>query len=150
MTILGASLGLILVLIAGLHVLWAFSTWPFPNRERMLRSMSGTLLPPDWTQPRPIPLPAYFVVAFLLLLASALVAIAAGLCALSMPHGFLRAGVFCVAGVFLLRGGGGLLAFRRLGPRVAPEFLYWDSRIYSPLCLVLGVGVAVVGFGLVV
>ncbi len=50
----------------------------------------------------------------------------------------LRLGAFGVSGVLMLRGLGGLVVSALELGNAATIFRYWDLRLYSPLCILLG------------
>lgn len=62
----------------------------------------------------------------------------------SGPARLRRAGVWTVSAVLLTRGAGGLMFFGGDLARRSERFRRLDARYYSPLCLALGTGAAVV------
>jgi hypothetical protein len=130
----------VLTAVAGLHVVWAFSSWPLPDRRRYAELVVGVAeseLPGTGLT---------LLVAALLEVAAALVGGCGGVLRERGPAWIYRWGAWTVAAVLLLRGlGGVIVSGGRLG--AAPEiFRRWDLLVYSPLCLVLGAAVAVVAF----
>jgi len=89
---------------------------------------------------------ATFVVAFGLALCALLLAAASGLVSLPVPHSVLSWFTRALALVLLLRAIGD---FRLVGffKRIrGSRFARLDTVLYSPLCLALSAGVAVIGF----
>ena len=127
MTLIAVILSAVLVLLAAVHLLWAFGIW-FPIREEevLVRSVVG--LRGATRMPGPIPC-ALLVVA---LLVAALLP--------WLPAGGLRdAGLWGAALVFAGRGLAGYLPlWRRLTPQQPFDRL--NRRYYSPLSLALGAG----------
>ncbi|MBZ9752471.1 DUF3995 domain-containing protein [Deinococcus sp. HMF7604] len=118
----------VLVLVAGLHVLWGLGLfWPARDAGHLARMVIGG------RDARDLPPPvACLGVAAALLLAAALVWLA--------PEGapLVRLGAGAVGGVLLLRGAGGFFM-----PLLAPQFgtqpfARLNTWAYSPLCLLLG------------
>lgn len=130
---------LVLLLVGVLHLVWTVTTWPLDDREDYARLVVGVpvdqLPPPGLTA----------LVAGLLVAAAYLVGAVAGVLPVVGPRWILVTGVWVVAGVLLLRGGGGLVADLS-GADYAPEdFVRLDQILYSPLCLALGAGTLGVG-----
>ena len=121
-----------LVGIAGVHGLWARRIWwPIGDPERFRLTVMG----PAARLPHPI---ESWIVAGLLVAAAALVSVTA----LTDEVSMVRLGAAIAGCVLGLRGAVGLLfssLIRRDG-----AFARWDRRLYSPLCLFLAIGVAVV------
>lgn len=139
----GAVVATGLLVVAMLHVVWAFSPWPLADREDFARVVVGVA-----EDRAPGPGPA-LVVALLVLAAAYLVAAGSGWLPAVGPawvHGW---GVPVVAGVLLLRGLGG---FATSGAAVTglidsstpTDFVHADLALYSPLCVVLGTGAVLV------
>jgi hypothetical protein len=128
----------VLAAVAALHVVWAFSSWPLPDRRRYAEVVVGVT-------ERELPGTGLtLLVAALLAVAAALVAGRGGAVRRWAPAWVHRWGAWTVAAVLLLRGLAGL-AVSGLGLGAAPEaFRQWDLAVYSPLCVLLGAAVAVV------
>ncbi len=127
---------LILVVLGALHFYWALGG----------KLGFGAALPSDGERPLFQPGPfASATVGVLLLSAAVCVLGAAGhVTLLSKPTAVWSTRV--IAGMFLLRALGD---FRYVGfsKRVRDtRFARWDTRLFSPLCVLLGLGAAVVGF----
>lgn len=131
-TFAGLITAVALVCIAVVHGTWARQIWwPLGNPEQFRLTVMG----PAARLPRPI---ESWIVAGLLIAAAGLVSVTA----LTDEAGVVRFGATIAGGVLALRGAAGLVVstlIRRDGP-----FARWDRRLYSPLCLVLAIGVAVV------
>ena len=128
----------VLAAIAGLHLVWAFSSWPLPDRRRYAEVVVGVAeseLPGTGLT---------LLVAALLSVAAALIAGRGGALRRQGPAWIYRWGTWTVAVVLLLRGFGGLVV-SAVGLGAAPDtFRHWDLVVYSPLCVLLGAAVAVV------
>ena len=128
----------VLLFLAGLHVYWAlggkwgsFATVPTIAGRRAF-------------DPRPL---ATCVVAFLLVLGAATIYGRVSLFATSSWSAIFRFGAWCLCGGFLLRTVGNLKTFGFFKTVHGTPFAYWDTRLYSPLCLVLTVLAGIVASG---
>ncbi len=133
---LGTALGL--GSAAVLHAWWAAgSTWPRRNADELADLVVGK---------RPFPSARdTWAVAGLLAGATGSIAARAGLFA--VPTGLqplVGLSTRVVSGALLARGGGGLVVNALGVGDVTDEFRYYDVRVFSPLCLALGAGAAVV------
>lgn len=126
----------VLAVVAGLHVIWAASPWPFATRAEFARTIVGVQVEQS---PGPV---LSLLVAGTLFAGTAGVLIGAGLLRIAVPDRFVRVGLWALAGVLGLRGVVGLLTSATdLAP--APwVYQRLDLMIYSPLCLLLAAGVA--------
>jgi hypothetical protein len=117
-----------LAALAGLHVAWGRgSSFPFSDREQLADAAVGAERFPTPT--------ACYAVAVALGAGSILVLDAPG-----MPARLRQTGLLGMACVFLVRGGLGLAGRTSL---IAPgassaRFRRLDRRVYSPLCIGLG------------
>lgn len=138
MTFLAATIALVLVALAALHAYWGFGgVWPGRDAEDCVRRVAGF----SGVRRMPGPGPS-FAVAAALLAAAALVTREGGLIATSVHAGFFSFATLCAALVFLGRGIAGFTpAWRRLTPE--QPFATLDVRYYSPLCLAIGAGMAI-------
>ncbi|MDY0815013.1 DUF3995 domain-containing protein [Kitasatospora purpeofusca] len=120
-----------------LHALWTVTPWPLRTPEEFADAVLGTGegVPPA---------AACAAVAGLLGAASYLVAAEAGAVPAVGPARLRRAGVWTVSAVLLTRGAGGLMVFGGERALRSERFRRLDARYYSPLCLALGTGAAVV------
>jgi hypothetical protein len=128
------SLGLVLVVLGLLHIVWAFggltSGWAVvPERDGapLFRPSRGASL----------------AVALLLLVAAMLVMQQGGALPYLVPAPMATLGSWTIAMTFMARAVG---EFRYLGffKRVrGTRFAWWDTWLFSPLCLGLGIGVAI-------
>jgi hypothetical protein len=120
----------ILLLVGGVHVYWyTGGRWPGSDDVTLARRVlpKGDILPP---RKLAVPVILAFPVGILLLLAQR------GILALPLPAWLLTAGVWGMAGVFLLRGVLGLL-MPTCKDYPARPFFRLNRRCYSPLCLLL-------------
>jgi hypothetical protein len=132
--VVGVVVAAALLLVGLLHLVWTTSTWPLAGREDFARLVVG--VPVDRLPSAGLTA----VVAGLLLAAAYLVGAAAGVWPGVGPRWMVRVGVAVVAGVLLVRGGGGFGA-DLYTPSYAPaDFVRLDRILYSPLCLALGLG----------
>lgn len=129
----GIAVPTVLVAIAGIHAAWALG-WRWPGgsdralAERVVSS-SSIELPPE---------PITWAVALALLAAAAIVRTAGT----GTPSPALRGAAWAVSAVFLVRGA----IFIPMDLIVGLDDIYerLDLAIYSPLCLAIGAGAAVV------
>lgn len=123
-----------LALVGALHGVWASTTWPLPDRESFARLVVGVPV-------EQLPSPGLTAaVAGLLLVAAHLVGAGAGAWPAVLPRWVTRVGIGVVAGVLLLRGLGGLGADLFAASYAPEDFVRLDRILYSPLCILLGVG----------
>jgi len=117
--------------IAALHAAWALGwRWPGGSDKAFAERVVGTgELPPEW---------ATWAVAGLLASSAGMIRATAR----GSDSTILRAGSWTVAGVLLARGAGGLTASVAGG--LDSVYARLDVAVYSPLCLVLGAGTALV------
>jgi hypothetical protein len=131
-------LALLLAAIAGLHAYWGRGgLWPAASEDELIATVIGN------AGARRMPSPG---LCLLVALAIAVTAIWPLLLTQGSSAGALRPlilfGGFTIMAVFLLRGIAGFLpAWRRLHPR--EPFASYDRRYYSPLCLLIATGYAV-------
>ncbi|MER6395007.1 DUF3995 domain-containing protein [Kitasatospora sp. NPDC001603] len=132
----GAAVAGGLAVTGALHALWTVTPWPARSRQEFADTVIGTGegVPPA---------AACLAVAGLLGTAAYLVGAEAGALPAVGPRGVRRAGVRTVAGVLLARGAAGPLVFGVLNERTE-RFRRLNARYYSPLCLALGAGAALV------
>ncbi len=121
-----------LLTIAALHAAWALG-WRWPGRSD--RELAETVVGPGAKLPSPS---AVLAVAGALTLAASLVGAA------TRPEAsrLVRTGAWGVAGTLLLRGVVG--PFTDIAGGLDDRYERLDLLLYSPLCLVLGAGAAVV------
>jgi len=141
MSFIAMGLALVLSALAALHVYWAFGgVWPGTDEKSCARASAGfkgiDKMPPP---------AACFAVAFALLLAAAFALALAGLITLPLPALLVTLAGAGAAIVFLGRGIAGFTpAWRKLTPEM--PFAVNDRRYFSPLCLALGAGFAILIF----
>jgi hypothetical protein len=121
-----------LLAISFAHLLWSFGrTWPIRDEQLLAQTVVGT---PGVTR-----MPSRLVS-----LAVAVGTLAAGIVALSLADrdsggaGLTLAGIACAL-PFLWRGAVGYTA-DWIASTPEPSFRFNDRRVYSPLCLFVGVG----------
>lgn len=126
-----------LLSIAMVHMIWAFGfTYPVKTEQDLARTVVGvngiTKMPPRW---------ASFLVAVLVM--------TAGIWALSLsgtvPNLILTLGGIAATLIFGLRGIAGFHPVWREKLSEEP-FATLDKKVYSPLCLFLGLGFALLTF----
>jgi len=134
--LVGNCLALVLVAAGLLYLLWAAGvTFPFANEQSLARSLIGRR---GITR---VPSRAAFVYLAVLLFAAALAAFLLGGYSEAVPQSkpFLAPVGLLLAFVFLGRGVVGVLpAFERAAPE--EPYLSLNRRIYSPLCVLAGLG----------
>lgn len=125
-----------LALLSALHVTWAFSSWPLPDRSRFAEVVVGT-------DPDRVPSAgATLTVAGLLASAALLVARCAAPGPRRSPGRIAFLGTRSVAGVLVARAVGGFVVSGSGLVDAPATYRRLDLAVYSPLCLVLGVGAA--------
>lgn len=138
MTLLAYVLGAVLTMIAALHVYWGLGgVWPGTDPRSCARAVAGF----KGIEAMPSPFACFAVAA--VIVATALVVLALGsVFATPFDRLSLAGAALFVALAFLFRG---VLGFTPLWRRLTPEmpFAKYDLGYYSPLCLVLGIGIAV-------
>ncbi len=86
------------------------------------------------------------LVAAALIAAAGLVALRAGLFSAGVPHWTVQAAVVGISLVFLARAVGDFKLVGLFKPNNGTTFAYWDTRLYSPLCVVLAASTAFIAF----
>lgn len=135
--------GTALAVIGGLHVLWAATPWPLPSRADLARDVVGRRsedLPPIFA-------PLSVLVGVLLVAAAYLVVAEAAVLPAVPSSGLVTAGTWAVAAVLALRGVAGFVDSGLGVSQAPPTYRRLDVRVYSPLCLVLALLIAVVALG---
>ncbi|WP_376702400.1 DUF3995 domain-containing protein [Mesorhizobium sp. ISC25] len=138
MIILASALSSVLLLITALHVYWGIGgIWPGRDAASCARAVIGF----RGVDEMPAPF-ASFAVAACLGLATLWPMALEGIVATPFPKAGLAATSLLIALVFLARGIAGFTPWWR---RLTPEqpFARLDLRHYSPLCLLIGLGFAV-------
>ncbi|MER9894606.1 DUF3995 domain-containing protein [Mesorhizobium sp. M0119] len=138
MIILASALSSVLLLITALHVYWGIGgIWPGRDAASCARAVIGF----RGVDEMPAPF-ASFAVAACLGLATLWPMALEGIVATPFPKAGLAATSLLIALVFLARGIAGFTPWWR---RLTPEqpFARLDLRYYSPLCLLIGLGFAV-------
>ncbi|MEV0537051.1 DUF3995 domain-containing protein [Kitasatospora sp. NPDC050463] len=132
----GTAVAGVLAATGALHAVWAVTPWPARSPQEFADTVVGR---GDGVPP----VAACLAVAGLLGTAAYLVGAEAGVLPAVGPRRVRRAGLRTVAGVLLARGAAGPLLFGELGERTQ-RYKRLNTRYYSPLCLALGAGAAVV------
>ncbi len=126
----------VLAAISALHAYWAFGgLWPAGDERRLVATVIGAPgrahMPPAWMT----------LTVAALILAGGLFALASqGMIAMG-PRWFVRCAVIVLTFVFMARGAAGYLLPGGVGQ--TEPFATLDRLYYSPLCLGLGAGFAV-------
>jgi len=134
--LIAAVLAFVLGLVALLHAYWGFGgLWPGKSEADLIARAIG-----DGGPHMPGRRLTFAVAAAIGVAALWPLLLVAGPAAPLAP-GLVVAGACVLAAVFLARGGAGYLpAWRRMHP-IEP-FARLDGLVYSPLCLVIGMGFA--------
>lgn len=138
MIVLAFALSFVLLLITALHVYWGIGgIWPGRDTATCAHAVVGF----RGVDEMPTPF-ASFAVAACLALATLWPMALEGVFASPFPKAGLAATSLLFALVFLGRG---IIGFTPWWRRIAPEqpFARLDLRYYSPLCLLIGLGFAV-------
>jgi hypothetical protein len=138
MTVLALVLGAVLTMIAALHAYWGIGgVWPGTDPQSCARAVAGF----KGIDAMPSPFACFAVAA--VIVAAALVVLALdSVFASPFDRLSLAGAALFVALAFLFRG---VLGFTPFWRSLTPEmpFARLDLRYYSPLCLLLGIGIAV-------
>lgn len=136
--VIAVALALLLIAVAGLHAYWGRGgLWPAASEEELIATVIGN------AQARRMPSPGLCLLVALAIGVTAiwplLLVQAPGMVGVQV---LIRLVGLAILAVFLLRGVAGFLpAWRRLHPR--EPFASYDRRYYSPLCLLIAAGYAV-------
>ncbi|TVL89039.1 DUF3995 domain-containing protein [Streptomyces sp. SAJ15] len=124
-----------LLAIGLLHVVWAFSPWPFESTEIFVKSVFGAK---DGAWPFPAALSA---VMGLVIIVAAVVPLMVNDTVPQLGPSWMRTvAIYGLAVALLGRGLGGYA----MNSGSAEEFSRLNSAVYSPLCIALGLMVGVV------
>ncbi|CAN7509815.1 DUF3995 domain-containing protein [Bosea sp. LjRoot237] len=132
------ALALLLAIIAGLHAYWGRGgLWPAASEDELIATVIGN------AQARRMPSPGLCLLVALAIVVTAIwPLLLIGTSGTAALRPLLLLGGFAIMAVFLLRGVAGFLpAWRRLHP--LEPFASYDRRYYSPLCLLIAAGYAV-------
>lgn len=137
-TALAFLIFVVLTIVAVLHAYWAFGgRWPGHDELSLARTVVGSK--GVTTMPARGPT---LVVALLIFVAGVLALAPVGVSPIVLPPMLQTLAIAALAVVFLARGAIGFTPlFRRL--QAEEPFATLDRRLYSPLCLALGAGFAV-------
>jgi hypothetical protein len=126
------------LILAALHVYWALGgKWG-------IAASIPTIEGRRTINPAPL---GTFAMALLLVIAAVTICGKAGLFAMGAWRAYFAVGSWCVCGVFLLRSVGNFKTFGWFKSVRGTEFAYWDTRLYSPLCLALAALAGIVAAG---
>jgi hypothetical protein len=142
MIVLACALSAILLLVTALHVYWGIGgVWPGRDAASCARAVVGFRGVDEMPSPF-----AAFAVAACLALATLWPMALQGIFATPFAPDGLAATAVMIGLVFLGRG---ILGFTPWWRRLAPEqpFARLDTRLYSPLCLLVGAGFVILGIG---
>jgi hypothetical protein len=129
--VVGVALGAVFACLAALHVLWAFGG----------RWGAGAAIPEVGGRPRFTPSRfATLAVAAALAGAAAVVLARADLILSSAPPWASRWPAAALGAAFVLRSIGDFRLVGFFKSVTGTRFARWDTRLYSPLCLLLGLG----------
>ncbi|RXT52603.1 hypothetical protein B6S44_17700 [Bosea sp. Tri-44] len=132
------ALALLLAVIAGLHAYWGRGgLWPAVSEQELIATVIGN------ARAKRMPSPGLcLLVALAIAVTAVWPLLLIGTPGTAALRPLLLLGGFAIMAVFLLRGVAGFLpAWRRLHPR--EPFASYDRRYYSPLCLLIAAGYAV-------
>lgn len=136
--VFAAIAGAIYLALAALHAYWARGgVWPGTDPDSLNRMVVGG--PPVMRGPGPA---LTWVVTAILIGAATIVLARAGIIALPVPHGWIRAAGLVGASVLVLRGLEGFVDTRLRPDTKDSPFARLNVRLYSPLCLVLAFATA--------
>lgn len=139
MLIVTIVLVVIFLAIATIHGMWGFQVWwPDGDEQKLARRIVGK----RGIKRMPAPVQC-FAVTVMMFGAAILVLLLGGLWALPMlPFWLVRWAAMALVAGLVLRG---LVGFTGFWARLLPEepFRTFDRRYYSPLCLLLAVGILV-------
>ncbi|WP_433323344.1 DUF3995 domain-containing protein [Spirillospora sp. CA-294931] len=132
----GAVAAAALATTGALHAVWVFSAWPFSSESEGGLYLVGD--PEVWAPPLPTAAVAgaLFAGAYLALAASRLVPRPG-------PGWIYRLGNSGLIAVMVARGAGGWV----FNAGAAQEFVTWNTRLYSPLCLAIALLVTLAWLG---
>lgn len=134
MTILVFILVTVLGVVALVHALWGIGVWfPIRDEERLVKCVVGAA----GATRMPGPIPCALVSAALIVVIFAL---------LAEPNWVSRSVLWFSALAFVARG---VLAWVPMWRRMTPQepFTILDMTVYGPVCLGLGIGIAVTLWG---
>lgn len=139
MAILALNIATVLLIIGIFHGLWGLRIWlPVRDEQHLARSVVGARdivsMPP--------PLHCFFVALVLFGGALGVLALADVLTIPFVPMALVQGGMSVFSAVFLVRG---FVGFTPFWARITPElpFRSLDRRVYSPLCILLGIGIVI-------
>ncbi|WP_234334753.1 DUF3995 domain-containing protein [Streptomyces sp. NRRL S-118] len=128
-TVVPVGLATVLTAAGVMHFIWAFSPWPMKDTVTFTKTIGGT---DDGVMPSA----ASAMMVGLALFGGAVLTLMVNESIPSIGPDWLRlVGMYGLAGVLLARGVGGYF----MNSGAAAEFQRWNSVLYSPLCVALGV-----------
>lgn len=126
-TVVPMTLAVVLTAVGLLHVIWAFSPWPFKNTVAFTRTIGGT---DDGQMP---PRSSTLMVALALIGGAVLTLMVNESIPAIGPDWLRLVGMYGLTLVLLARGLGGYF----MNSGAADEFRRLNSVLYSPLCVAL-------------
>ena len=142
-TMIATLIVTVFIFLSGLHVYWAFgnlsaSSAAVPQRAVVDRPGGKVRLTNAFRPTRATTL----LVAVALFAMAIVVAMRAGLVFAAVSHGGLRAVIVLLAVVFLARAVGDFDLVGFFKQASASRFALFDTWLYSPLCVAIGLGLA--------
>ncbi|WP_018759129.1 DUF3995 domain-containing protein [Paenibacillus terrigena] len=127
----------ILLVVSGLHFYWAFGG----------KRGNSAVIPTNGSEKLFQPLPIGTSMVGLLLALAAWIALewSSVIKPLLFSDLLLQVGGWVVAAVFIIRGIGDFKWVGLFKRKKGTVFAKWDSRLYSPLCLLLGISYILIG-----
>ena len=131
----------VVMVLAALHLYWGLDgRWPGKNAEELATIVVGT-------RGRPMPgFAACAAVAFALLVVAYILSIQLGAPRFGAPESLWSLGYWGACAVFLMRGTAAYLPWVFEYAR-ATRFFGLNRRLYGPLCLAIGTGMAMARLG---
>lgn len=128
----------VLAVVSAFHAYWGIGgVWPASDEPTLARTVIGskgvTSMPPSWLT---LSVAAFILLAGIIPLASA------GLVPGLLPSWMITMGMGVLTFIFLVRGVAGYLPFFR-DSQVEEPFATLDRTYFSPLCIALGLGFAI-------
>ncbi len=127
---LATSLGVVFALLCAFHIVLAFGVWGH---------LPVIPVVPDTPTPQPSSF-AWLAIAVALALAALVVLARADLLLTSVPPMLSTLACSALGVIFVLRAIGEFRMFGFFKSITGTDFAFWDTWLYTPLCLALGLG----------